>query len=63
MTNRLYDVWRVNEENGLEYIKTIQQSDVIILFDSAKNKGLKFKLRALKDGESHWIFSMSREVN
>ncbi len=58
MTTKMYDVWLANEDNGLEFFKTVMQSDVIKLFESAKQSGKRYKLRVLKEGDAHWIFSM-----
>ncbi len=58
MTIKMYDVWLVNKENGLEFYKTVLQSDIVELFKTAKNDGKRYKLRVLKEGDAHWIFSM-----
>lgn len=54
----MYDAWMVNEDSGLEFFRTVLQADVVKLFETAKKSGKRYKLRVLKEGDAHWIFSM-----
>jgi hypothetical protein len=58
-SNKLYDVWRVTDDQGLEFFKTAPQSEIEEIFATAKKNGRRLKLRILKEGDTHWIFSMS----
>lgn len=59
ISTKLYDVWRVTDDQGMEFFKTAPQSEIKEIFATAKKNGRRLKLRILKEGDTHWIFSMS----